>query len=442
MTDKTFYSMHFQNEGWSQPGVETYKWEYFGATALDPGRNFFTRFPNVDLPSGATFVSAQVVYMINAKNGNDPQTFTYNHFYEQVSFVNIDQDQDSTPLRLGNTEETSRNWRQTVTGGTFTWNHAIGHADYQELSVDVTASISQALGTNHGRHMMVTFRMECTADGGDHNIGNGSSGYPARLIITYTGGTARNEVVVWNENPNFVVPGPGPGGEPMFWYNNTVFGTFQDPTYSTPATDGAIAPPFGGNLLKVTSTVANRAVALYDAPNHLPPSQWYHWSGYVYAPTGVPDIQITSFQSLWSSAQEIQTSVKDQWVRLHVPFLAGSDLSPLYGFSTMTAQAIGTSFYIANVNITQGRELYPYFDGNTTDTATFHRTFDWGGGDNGHLNGGVAYVTLDNAPTATPFNPQPNMSTQDRIRSRWTYSDPYSESSSRYRIEIKKKRMP
>jgi hypothetical protein len=235
---------------------------------------------------------------------------------------------------------------------------------------------------------------------------------------------------------------PNATGAPAFWINNTVYGTYQDnPTYLTQASHAGIpAAPGGGNTLKITSTEDNkRVVAWHISPNDLQWGQWYCFSAFVYVPTGVPDVKIASFLTGVFNDLNI-TAVKDTWTRVYVPVLISPDQDPFLGIASADPMMTGQSIYVANFNFTKGRELYPYFDGNTTDDATHHRTFDWGGGTTGTRNGGTAYATWDNVPVVTGMSPQASQSTHKNLINIWNYSDPYSESQSRFSVVIRRKR--
>lgn len=450
MTDVYFYPRWSEQEGWTQASTpQTFKVEYFGGINVDPGRDFITRFSDVDLPAGATITNAVIIYYIySKKEDKDTYNFTYDYLYEATATGGTTIRQDATPLRSGVAEDSTANrtWGANhVTGGTFNWSVPLG--DNQQLQVNVTSLIQQAVNTNGGRHMSLAFKLKVLTENGDMGIGNNASGFKQRLLVQYTGGTTRNEVVTVNENSNFTLSnGDVPTtGAPAFWVNNQVFGTYQaNPTYTVASTfSGIPAAPGGGNIFKVTSTEADkRAAAWHMSPNDLSWGQWYCFSVFVYVPVGIVDVKITSFLTgVFDNLNK--TSIKGAWTRLYVPVLVSPDQDPFLGVGTVDPLVnIGDSFYIANTNFTKGNHLYPYFDGSTADTSTFHRTFDYGGGTTGHRTSGISYVTLDNAPSVTGVTAQPSMSTHQDITSYWNYTDPYGEAQSRFRAEIRKKRVP
>jgi hypothetical protein len=442
MTDAYFYPRFAEQEGWTQAATpQTFKVEYFGGIGVEAGRDLITRFFDVDLPAGATITAAYVIYYIYAKDEATAQNFTYNYYYEATATGGTTIRQDATPLRIGIAEDSTSNrtWGAAVNGGspaTFNWNTSGG--DDQPFQVNVTSIVQQAFN-NSGRHMNLAFKLSLVSETGDMGIGTAGNNQKQRLLIQYTGGTARNEVVNVYENNNFAQTF---FGAPSNWFNNPIFGTFQsNPTYTTQSSfSGIPAAPNGGNIFQVQASADGRAVSFHRAPNDLQWGQWYCFSVYVYVPTGVSDVKISSFQSLYGDNGRV--TVKDTWTRVYVPYLIGPDDNPVLGVGSVDSMTTGQSFYIANMNFTKGNNLYPYFDGSTTDDATHHRTFDWGGGTTGTRNGGISYATLDNAPTVTGVSPQPTMSTYRQIVSYWNYSDPYSEPESRFRVEIRKKRRP
>jgi hypothetical protein len=448
MTDAYFYARWGEQEGWEQDTThaspQTYKTEYFGGINVDPNRYFMTRFFDVDLPVGATITAAYVVYYIYAKNDGDAQNFTYDYTYEATTVGGTTIRQDATPLRR-NTYESStanRTWgANVVSGGTFNWNTSLG--DNQTFQVNVTSIIQQAFA-NSGRHMNLAFRMKVLTETGDMGIGNNANGWKQRLLIQYTGGTANNEAVLANDNPNFLqLQEPRDAGAPAYWVNNPVFGAYQsNPTYLTQASHAGIpAAPMGGNTLKITSNNDNqRVVAWHISPNDLTWGSWYCFSVFVYVPTGVSDARIVFLDRVFN-VDIGRISTKNTWLRAYMPFLVSPDRDPFLGVASVDGMAVGQSIYVANFNFTKGRELLPYFDGNSTDTATYHRTFDWGGGTTGRRDGGLAYVTLDNKPTVTGGT-QPTAATNKALTTLWNYTDPYSEAQSRVRVEVRKKRVP
>lgn len=446
MTDAYFYPRWAEQEGWTEPTVQTFKIELFGGININPNREFITRFFDVDLPSGATITAAYVNYYMYAKDPTVSQNFTYDYAYEATAVGGTTIRQDATPLRQGVYEQdtANRTWSAALLSNqTFTWNTSLGNN--QLMQVDVTSIIQQAFNTNSGRHMTLAFKMKVLTETGNIGVGNNANGYKQRLLIQYTGGTARNEVVHIDENAKFTsLNGDVPSsGAPSYWYNNQVFGTYQaSPTYTVASSfTGIAASPTGGSIFQITSTVDNqRAVSWHQSPNDLKWGTWYCWSIWAYVPTGVSDVKIASLQNLFNDNGRLST--KDTWVRLYIPYLASPDTNPLIGVGSLDNMMTGQSFYLAGHNLTEGITLYPYFDGDTTYDATHHRTFEWGGGTTGKRNSGPAYVILDSNPTVTGVSPQPSQSTQKLITSYWNYSDTYGESESRHRIEIRKKRVP
>jgi len=449
MADAFFYPRWTEQEGWiDRTATPTpFQVNYFGGMNTEAGRYYLTRFFDIDIPAGATITGAFVQYFVYAKNEGDAQSFTYDFLYEATTTGGTTVRQDATPLRLGIYEDdtANRTWGANhATGATFTWNTTLG--DNQLLSVNVTTLIQQAINTNSGRHMNLAFMLKVMTETGDMGIGNNSNGNKQRLLIQYTGGTARTEVVNVNENANFVqVSGDVPAtGAPAHWNNNGVYGTYQNnPTYLTQATHSGIpAAPQGGNILKVSSTEADkRAIIWHRSPNDLQWGQWYCFSGFVYVPSGVSDVKLISIQhGVFNDLN--RTTTKDAWTRLYLPVLVSADTDPFMGIGSVDGMAVGAAFYIANVNFTKGKDLFPYFDGNTADTATYHRTFDWGGGSTGKRNGGNSYVAYDNLPDAVPLDIQPSMSTHKQMKAYFTYADPYGEAQGGYRIEVRKKRVP
>lgn len=451
MTDAYFYPRFTENEGWEQDAThaspQTYKSEYFGGADVEVDRYFITRIVDIDIPAGATITAAYMNYYVYAKFDADVQGFTYDFKYEVKSAGGTTVLQDSAPLRTGVYESSSANraWSSTfVSGGTFNWNTTAG--DNQLLQIDVTSRVQQAINTNAGRHMNMAFMLKILSETGTMGINNNAGGAKQRLLIQYTGGTPRNEVVNVNENPNFMqISGNVPAtGLPANWINNSVYATYQpNPTYLVQSSHAGIpAAPGGGKILKVTSTVDNaRAVAFHLPANDLAWGEWYCFSAYVYVPTGVPDLKPVSLDSLYSDQGRV--SVKDAWVRLYVACLTSPDSDLLLGIGTIDPQMMtGQSFYVANVNFTKGRQLYPYFDGNSPDTATYHRTFDWGGGTIGKTDGGISYAVLDNKPSAVPDSTQATASIYKGVYGVWTYTDPYNEPSQAFSVELRKKRVP
>jgi hypothetical protein len=310
------------------------------------------------------------------------------------------------------------------------------------MIVNVTSLITTAINTNAGRHMNLAFKMKILTETGDVGISaNAREGKAPYLQITYTGGTARNEVVLYNDNPQ--LQNPDPNGMAAGWFKNSIFGFFSaNTTYSLMTSDGAITAPQGGTMMKLTPTDTNRQAAWHKGPNHtIPPGTWATWSIFVYVPSGSNyDVIISPFSGLNGQGERI--SVKNTWVRTYFQTLSQADTDVTLGITTGEGVTVGAPFYIANHNWTPGRILYPYFDGDTTDSATYHRTFDWGGGTTGKNKAGYSYVVLDSAPTATGINPQTSQSTGRNPLVTWTYTDTYGEGMTRSRAEIRKKKIP
>lgn len=441
MTDAYFYPRWLEQEGWTDHDATAFQVNYFGGMGVEANREFILRFFDVDIPSGATITAAYLVYYVYAKNDGDAQSITYDLTYEATAIGGTTIRQDATPLRIGVAEEltANRTWGANhITGGVFNWNTSAG--DDQPWQMNVTTLIQQAINTNAGRHMTLAFKTKITAETGDMGIGNNTNDHKAALLIQYTGGTARNEVVEFQGNSNLTLLNPT-GGAPALWFNNSAYGTYSDiPTYTTASTLDGITAPYGGNVFRITAADAKRVVAFHRPANDPVIGQWYCFSAFVYVPSGVPDVRIASFQSLFTDQGRVST--KDAWVRIYSPYIMHYEALPTFGIASVDPMAVGQKFYIANVNFTKGNHLYPYFDGNTADSATYHRTFEWGGGTTGKRVGGVSYVVLDSAPTVTGIDPQPTMSTYAPITSRWNYSDTYGEAMSRFRTEIRKKRRP
>jgi hypothetical protein len=436
MPTVNFYPAYSTQEGFANSTVpETFQRNAFGSNSIVNGRSMFVRFTNVDIPPGATITSASITYKVNVKVQTDPNSFDYTYYYQQQSAGDTDQMQDTLPLRVGVQEDTvaDRVWG-TVSTGTYNWT--IGGDQFQDFIVSVTARMQNVFTTNTGRHCNLVFRFLASNEVGDVAIGSTPSGRPPVLSITYTGGTAPNEEVSVNENPNFAVLD---GTKPQLYDTNSFFGTFSSAsTYSTIASDGAITPPGGGNMCKITAT-ETKNVALHMRPlecDYLTPGEWYTWSWHVYVPSAVTSrVNLSTLPALGGP----DTNLKDQWVRLSHSMLVGNDQSFWVGVATTDPITSGQFIYVANVNVTRGQGVMPYFDGQTTDSATFHRTFEWGGGTQGKRNGGIAYCVMDATPTITLSSPQRSGNTYDGLNADWTFNPTYSEAQQRYRVEFREK---
>lgn len=452
MPTVSFYPRFLEQDGYTDHDATKFQVNYFGGLGIFAGREFLFRISDIDLPSGATITSANIVHNVYAKTPtNTDNWFNYDYWIECTSPTNGIVRQDAAPLRLSTDEDlvANRNWFNIVANTTWNWPSPSAIND-RPWTIPITSYVQQAVNTNGGRHMNFAFKWKCNSENGDLGVSTyanspNSFGFATnvRLDITYTGGTARNEVVLGVENSNFTLP-IQTDGTPQFWYRNGVYGFFSNTTAYSQASSHAGIPvaPYGGNIIKVTGTDNYRQAMWHRGPSDtFAPGTWSCFSVFVYVPSGQPDVGIIKLNNMYRLGGNAKTSTKDQWVRLYTTTLHGPDIAENAGLASSDSMSSG-SYYVANANWTYGRRLYPYFDGNTADSATYHRTFEWGGGTTGKRDGGFGYVILDNLPTVTPQNPQTPASTQRQFTTRWTYTDPYGEAQQRFRVEVRKKRVP
>jgi hypothetical protein len=123
---------------------------------------------------------------------------------------------------------------------------------------------------------------------------------------------------------------------------------------------------------------------------------WWNYSAYVYVPAGNPDVSITALGTK-SQSGDSMTSVKGQWTRINHAVI--SDGGSVW-FTIQQNAGAGALFYIADVQLTEGRLVRPPINGYRTLT---NATYGWAGGTG--QNGFVRAVPPQ-TPTVTPILPK------------------------------------
>jgi hypothetical protein len=242
-----------------------------------------------------------------------------------------------------------------------------------------------------------------------------NDGFSPILEINYTppASDGKSTVVNIQENCNFNRATNSTGAFSMEPYGfNNWFGGYTQPTYailsSPPA--GGTAPPYGGKMLEVVAG-AGRPMVHCGLPI-LEDGEWYNYSAYVYIPATAPADMAAEFTFLGDKAGPNATTTKGQWIRHNVGFIANASEAQ-WGIvqgngSTWNSTA---KFYVANVQLTKGRYVRAYIDGNRTMTDA---TYGWAGL---NVNGFVRAVP----PTIT-LPAQANKARRKYYAVNWTYT--------------------
>ena len=345
------------------------------------------RFTHVAVPKGSTVTSAKLYFATSVKN-DEAQSITYRPYVHPTA--------QSVRLDATAPEWEGRTWDSF--GGTnqvFNWQQ--GGPSRQIITATVTHLVStmvnHASWTLAGGTLTFALAIAGVTNSDNQYIHRSDDGWPPVLEITYTAPASDGLQTVVNlqENCNFTRETNWDASFSILPYGfNPWFGAFEQPSYAYVTTP---APPFGGKALRVTAgpNAPNRSMIHFGVPR-LEEGKWYNASAYVYVPAGSPDVGIAAFGD-WMTAGEPDTSVKNQWVRLH-----GAAIGEAGGLWFAIQQvngpyAAGSIFYIANVQITEGELLRPYVGGRSIAGATT----GWAGptGYNGFARSTPPTVTLN-----------------------------------------------
>lgn len=352
MTVKTYPVQYYMDDGYADAGTSVTFVNNSGNVAISVGLTAIARFANIDIPSGSTINSATLRMWFWQKSSTTPAAIGMSIFMEDV---------DSSPELVTGTYEDNRVRTTNVVNHTYNFDTA-GPAD-QQYTVTGLGPVLQEVIDRPGWKPWgsVTILNDITSEsGGDVYVGF-YDGYGGgwTLEVDYTP-PANDTLVVPNlvRNGNFELSS-------QYWEANTAFGAFVAPQSYTTSTEQA---KFGTKSLKVVWPDGKSFVNHFALATTI--NKWYVFSMWVYVPSGSPDVFLDNLFKATGSP----TSVKNQWVRISLPFISTDDYSFL-GLGMGTTGQAGTVAYIDGVMLTEGKELHEYFDGDTTDDT--YRNFQW-----------------------------------------------------------------
>lgn len=423
----------------SQDGYNTtnelYKAEGFNY-GIRTDRVGLVRFNHVPIPSGSTINSAFLHIVWSVKNNDQNYAFTVRPWYDGTG--------KSAVLSTTRNEWVSgtRSWVDPAgnTSQTYTWipNQPLAR---QLASINVKplvdASIASANWTLGGAAFSVLLSFSAVTSPDNQFIHRREDAWVPMLEIDYTAPASDGKTTVVNVQENATVLATFPqGGAPAglessapYGFNNW-FGAFVQPAYAVSPAFGTITAPKGGSVVRVTAPNTGNFRSMIGLGNPaLEDGEWYNHSCYVYVPTGSPDVQMTP---LGDRPERLSTpgimTTKDSWQRVEYSFIANGNSGILPIIQQVGTYASGTVFYVANVQLTKGRQMRPYIDGSQVLT---NADYGWAGptGSNGFVRAVAPTVTLDFIPD------------QGRRKSfplTWTYASTAGHGQTQSEIQVRR----
>lgn len=364
------------------------------------------RLQHVPVPKNAINVSATLWVPWSVKNKNQNYSFVLKPYV----------DMNANQLMLSNTRNewtgAQRTWTYPsgATADSFYWvpEGGANYYPFQYAPVNVTAHINYAKAnlakwTAAGGSLILLYELSSISSSDNIYIHKKEQGFNAVLQVSWTDPASDGKQSVVNIQENGIFTGQFPmsdvpagleGNAPHGF--NAWFSSFAQPTYTLNAS-GAPAAPMGGNTIKVTSssTAPNRSMIHFGVPA-VEDGEWYNYSCYVYVPAGSPNIQFVGLGDRVEKLSSFATMTeKDQWKRQEFSFI-GNGTSGEWGAVQQIdgPYAAGQVFYVANVQLTKGRQLRPYIDGNQT---LANADYGWAGqtGSNGFVRAAAPTVTMN-----------------------------------------------
>lgn len=384
------------------------------------------RFSNVPVPKNSTITSAKLYMVYSGKNNTGTA-------YTLTQSVYVDTQLPSKPLDTTRNEWTTpaRSWLEPSGSTTSTWNFVQGTATSRQIhSHNVKPHLDNMLAnagwTTAGGSVSFLIAYHSVSNPDYVYLHLPADSFSPFLEITYTepASDGKQTVVNLQENCNMMNKTTSTGSLSLFPYSfNSYFSTFAQPTYSYSDTPAA---PYGGSALRVQATTG-RSMVLLGLPN-LEDGQWYNQSCYIYIPVSAPAGMTVNFSFLGDKGSSPEQSVRGQWVRHNLPFIQAGNNTVWSTVSTSGTTWNSTAeFYVANTQLTKGRLVRPYIDGNQTMS---NATYGWAG-----LNT-AGFVRA--SPPVVTANTQKSKARRKFYAFDWNYTNPAGHAQVLANVQIRR----
>lgn len=364
-------------------------------------RNIIFRFSHVGVPKGSTINSANLYLAYSAKNDGDVVTFNHT--------VYID---GQTPTQWLDTSRAE--WNTSVVPGR-TWTLPAGAPTVSRTLTQVAGVPRTVYSMNVKTHLdalvvnpawtlaggSITFLVSHgSASSPDYTYLSGpNDGYSPLLEIDYTppASDGKSTVVNLQENAIFNRSTNAAGTFEIAPFGFTDwFGRYTQPTLSVTGslgTEVTVAPPSGGNMLRVEATTGTPMMH-FGVPI-IEEGKWWNFSCWTWMPTTAPANMQIGMTLLGDSINSGWRTEKGVWVRHNKPFMmddGGTWACIETGGSGFTWNSYCV-FYMAGVQLTEGKMVRPWIGGNKTLTGA---DYGWAGitGTNGFVRAAPPTVSV------------------------------------------------